>query len=265
MRLISSDPDLSTLIERMRKNEINLQPDFQRGEVWGIGKKRRLIDTILRQWHVPPVHLIANTEDDIEEVLDGQQRLTAIRDFAEGAIAVDGTLEPADSKIAALDGLTYADLPDTVRRRFERYSLRVLTATDYSPEEPGELFFRLNQPTNLTAAEQRNAFYGEARAQVKRVVRKFELWGLSRDVLGFSNSRMAYDDIVARVCFTIENKRLHDKVTAAGVTARYRTTKAFGRTTMKRCSLALELFGSALRLTKNRASGFRVGLSQSRV
>ncbi len=58
MRLIPSDPDVETIVSRIRRRDLILQPEFQRGEVWSDVKKRRLIDGILRNWHVPPVHVV---------------------------------------------------------------------------------------------------------------------------------------------------------------------------------------------------------------
>lgn len=248
MILLPWDPDLHTLLRRIVTGDINLQPDFQRGEVWGDPKKRRLIDTILREWHIPPVHVVVDPETGRHEVLDGQQRLAAIRDFANGELTVDGSCLPHDEEIASLDGLTFSELPEKFRRRFETYPLRVIRITDFLPDEPGELFFRLNQPTNLTAAEQRNAFYGKARAQVKDLVSEFDLFGVNSEVLGFKNSRMAYDDVIAKVCYSHHVGDLRTKVTAGVVTALFRSGEPFKPDAVSRVREALGLFGAAGRL-----------------
>jgi hypothetical protein len=52
----------------------------------------------------------------------------------------------------------------------------------------------LNQPTSLTGAEQRNAFFGPVRAQIKEFVEALEKMGLGKEFLAFSNSKMAYHD-----------------------------------------------------------------------
>lgn len=243
MKLVPWDPDLQTLLTRIKSKDINLQPDFQRGEVWGDPKKKRLIDTILREWHVPPVHVVVEEETELQEVLDGQQRLVAIRDFALGEITVDGNCQPYDEEISALHGKTYEELPDKYRRRFDNYALRVIRITDYRPDEPGELFFRLNQPTSLTAAEQRNAFYGKARAQVKGVVSKFETFGIDDKILGFKNSRMAYDDVVAKVCYSHHVRSLQVKVTAGVVSSLFRSGEPFSEDAVLSVYDALVLFG----------------------
>jgi hypothetical protein len=164
VQLQPSDPDIQTIVGRIRNGDLDLQPEFQRGEVWPLIKKKRLIDSILRNWHIPPIHVVVD-EEGRQVVLDGQQRLVSIRDFVDGKFAIDGSIEPSDASIKLLDGLSYETLPPEVRRSFDQFTIRVFRITDYSPEEPGELFFRLNQMTYLTAAEQRNAFFGPVRQQ----------------------------------------------------------------------------------------------------
>ena len=64
-----SNVDLETVVLRIKEGDINLQPDFQRGEVWSDLKKKKLIDTILRGWKVPPIHMIVGNNEEIEENL----------------------------------------------------------------------------------------------------------------------------------------------------------------------------------------------------
>lgn len=241
MRLIPSDPDLKTVVARIQSGDLDLQPDFQRGEVWSETKKRRLIDSILRDWHVPPIHVIEVDEGQV--VLDGQQRLAAIRDFVDGDIRVDGDIEPYDEKISALDGLSYGELPPSWRRRFDQFTIRVIRITDYDPDEPGELFYRLNQPTSLTSAEQRNAFFGPVRRQIKMLVTALENNGIDSQFIGFSNSRMAYDDVLARVCVAIENKSIKQRITSTSLANWYRSEAPFSDFTIKTCLRAIRILG----------------------
>ncbi|MED3934402.1 DUF262 domain-containing protein [Priestia megaterium] len=245
MRLLPSDPDIQTIVARIKSKDINLQPDFQRGEVWGEPKKRRLIDSILREWHVPPIHVVEVKETAKQDVLDGQQRLASIRDFVEGAIRVDGFTQPEDSEIVELDGLTYEGLPEKWRRKFDQFTIRIFKIIDYKPEEPGELFYRLNQPANLTAAEQRNAFFGPARQQIKDLAEFMEEIGLSSTVLGFSNSRMAYDDVIARVCYALDKETLIEKITGARITNKYRSKEEFSEHSLFRTKQAIMLMGES--------------------
>lgn len=227
MRLTPSDPDVETLVGRIASEEIDLQPDFQRGEVWPTSKKQRLIDSILREWHVPPIHLIIDPDTHRAAVLDGQQRLAAIRDFACDVLRIDGSIEPLDDAIQRLDGLTFSQLPREWKARFNQFTIRVFRISDYEPAEPAELFFRLNQPTALTSAEKRNAFFGVPREQIRSLVGRMEAAGLSKQFWGFSGARMAYDDIFARACLTLENGTFKTKISSTALADRYRSGRPF--------------------------------------
>lgn len=225
MRLSATDPDLETLVGRIERGDIDLQPDFQRGEIWAVTKKKRLIDSILRQWHIPPVHLVVR-QNGIQEVLDGQQRLAAIRDFVRNEFSIDGHIEPSDITILPLNRLKYRDLPEDTRRQFDRFTIRTFLLTDYNPEEPGELFFRLNQISSLTSAEQRNAFYGAARDQVRSVVDHMAN-NIGEDRIGFSNKRMAYDDVISKFLYHWEVGSIAIKTSSGDLSERFRRNEEF--------------------------------------
>ncbi|MGW6005219.1 DUF262 domain-containing protein [Oerskovia enterophila] len=204
MKLEKSDLQLETIVTRIREGELDLQPNFQRGEIWDTKRRQRLIDTILREWYVPAIHIVVDSNGE-EVVLDGQQRLAAIRDFFSDEVKIDGTIEPHDESIANLDGCKYSALPPAVRKAVNRFVLPIITLSDYRAQEPNELFFRLNQAYNLTPPEKRNALHGPARDQVKQLVSKLTTEGLlDSSKIGFSNGRLAYDDIIARTCVALE-------------------------------------------------------------
>ena len=255
MNLTPSDPDIETIVSRIAKGDLDLQPSFQRGEVWSDAKKAKLIDTILREWHIPPIHIIQVKESGKLQVLDGQQRLAAIRDFVNNKIKVNGSLQPSDVRLEDLNGKVYSDLPDEVRRKFDQFTLRIFRISDYLPGEPGELFYRLNQPATLTAAEQRNAFFGPAREQVKQLVSSFGEYGLTDGFIGFNNDRMAYDDVLARLCIFLEAGSLRHKLSAGILADRYRSEFPFSDHAVGLAECALQRLGSISKLVGT-APGF---------
>ena len=227
MLLNSSDPNISTVLDRIKKNRLDLQPNFQRGEVWGLAKKQRLIDTILRGWHIPPIHVIDVFGSNKAEVLDGQQRLAAIRDFVADKFTFNAKFDPIFDKFQELDGLKYSEFSEDAQGIIDDFTLRVISISNYEPGEPAELFYRLNQPTNLTSAEQRNAYFGIARQQVKDLSEIMENLGYCNATIGFANSRMAYDDVLAKLLLTLEFSNLDNKISSNLVTQRYRDTHGF--------------------------------------
>jgi hypothetical protein len=231
VKLDKSDLQLETIVSRINAGELDLQPNFQRGEIWDNKRRQRLVDTILRDWYIPAIHIVIDPDGN-EVVLDGQQRLAAIRDFFANGIAINGKTEPENDEIKALGGMRYRDLPDRVRRAVNRFVLPIITLTRYEPQEPNELFFRLNQSYNLTPPEKRNALHGRARNQVKDlVVELTEIGLLQRERIGFTNGRLAYDDIVARTCVAIEMGTLRRHINNTVVEQHYRD-QAFSESTI---------------------------------
>jgi hypothetical protein len=200
----------------------DLQAEFQRGEVWTNKKKQRLIDTILRGWQMPSIHLLRSHDYGRMTVLDGQQRLVAIRDFMEGDFRVNGDIPPFNAATSSLGGLTYRQFPAWAQDAFDRYMIPVVRVEDYNPDEVAELFYRLNQGTRLTAAEHRNAFHGPVGKQIKDIANEFVSLSGDQSFLGFSNLRMAYDDVLAHLANTLMEGTLWSRVNSNSVTEMYK-------------------------------------------
>lgn len=250
MKQDRSDPDIETIIGRIESGQYNLQPDFQRGEVWDQIKQQRLIDSILRKWHIPPIHLV-RLKNGKKDVLDGQQRLVAIRDFVNGEFRINGFLDPSEKGLTKLDNRFFDELPQKIIEDFRAYSISIIEISDYRPEEPGELFFRLNMPTSLTPPEKRNAFYGPVRTSIKALVHKFSDSNINEHNIGFSNKRMAYDDVVARFAVTLENKTLAKKVLASDIESRYRSSEDIPKYVIDEVNGSLVLFAEVVNYGQN--------------
>ncbi len=247
MKCESTDIEIETLVNRIKNEDMDLQPDFQRGEIWTKQKKQKLIDSILRGWKIPPIHVIHNHDTAVDEVLDGQQRLVTIRDFFNNEISIDGNIQPEDARMKGLDGLYYKDLPKDMQRRLRQYSIVVIRLTEYNPEEPAELFYRLNQPMSLTSAEQRNAYIGVTRDQIRELTNKFMDLGAGKESIGFSNSRMAYDEVISKFCYTIETGTLKKKITSNDISNQYRQAIPFSDRCILVADKTLEKFMECVR------------------
>lgn len=261
MKCSVTELEIETVYNRIEKNDIKLQPDFQRGEVWTDQRKKKLIDSILRGWKIPPIHVIEG-EDYLDEVLDGQQRLVTIRDFINGKIKINGNLLPLDNSITNLNGLSFKQLNLDIQRRFYKYSITFIRLTQYSPQEPAELFYRLNQPATLTSAEQRNAFIGKTRSQVKDLVNLFEKSGANKETIGFSNSRMAYDEIISKLCYAIEINAMSKKITSNMVSDKYRMDDGFSNEIIEKVRHVLVYFMESV-LTYNNKSFIKLSINKA--
>src|SRR4051812_39603622 len=68
---------LDKIYKRRDRYEI---PEWQREEVWDLPRKQQLIDSVLRGWKLPKFYFV-KLDDEEYEVVDGQQRLSAIYEF----------------------------------------------------------------------------------------------------------------------------------------------------------------------------------------
>lgn len=138
-----------------------LDPEYQRRHRWSIERKSRLIESFLMNVPVPPVFLY---ERDLArfEVMDGRQRLSAIKEFYEDGFELRGLQYWGD-----LIGRRYSTLPGKVRDGIDRRyisSIILLKETASSPEQEAFLkkmvFERLNSGgVALSSQETRNAVY----------------------------------------------------------------------------------------------------------
>ncbi|WP_346815329.1 DUF262 domain-containing protein [Aeromonas hydrophila] len=274
MKINAKDPDISSIYQRIKRGSIDLRPDFQRDMVWNKSKKQGLIDTILRDWKFPPVFFVITTDNEMMEVLDGQQRLSAIVEFLENEIPIDGNIEPYDESIQKLHGLRFNQLPERVRFRIEQYSIRIHELYDYQEGEPYELFFRLNQGVTLTPAEKRNTFFGPVREQIKNFVACMNELKIDGSRIGFNNNRLAYDDVMARFVYAIHTKIINKKITDVHLVDFYRAgspvpyeTEIRVLSAIKALAEACEVsasFGSKLKLNKPTLLTWLIYLSNDR-
>jgi len=77
------DPEVESLHKKFKKGRLNIQPGFQRQFVWDKVKSSRLIESALLDIPIPIIYL-SEDKDGRDNVIDGQQRLTAFFSFIDG-------------------------------------------------------------------------------------------------------------------------------------------------------------------------------------
>jgi hypothetical protein len=138
-----------------------LNPDFQRRHRWDKEKQSRLIESFIMNVPVPPVFLYEDAFSHYE-VMDGQQRLTAIKDFYRNQYPLEGLQFWPE-----LNGRHYNLLPSQVQKGIDRRylsSIVLLKETAKYPKEATRLkqlvFQRINSGgVRLEHQETRNAIY----------------------------------------------------------------------------------------------------------
>lgn len=146
MHVERAELELESLVARMDRRELYPRSDLFAVVGWNETRQQRFIDTILRDWCVPEIHVAADPTDpaDREVVVDGGQRLLTLRRFFRDELTCAGGQAPDHDEVRSLDGLRFSDLPRDVRRRVRRFRMTVVVLSGYRPAELRELLVRLH-------------------------------------------------------------------------------------------------------------------------
>jgi hypothetical protein len=163
----SQSESVQTIVSRLENREVYI-PDYQRDcDQWDERKKSLFIESLLNNLTIPAFFLCEDKEGDAE-VIDGQQRLTTILQFArnEFPISDDARIDYLLPQAAHYRGKNYGQLPVDLRKTFNRYPLTII----YLPKSMTlgiklEVFRRINEGgTPLTGQDIRLAYYSQSKS-----------------------------------------------------------------------------------------------------
>ena len=190
---------VSDLLTWMDERTLILNADFQRRAVWQPQAKAYLIDTILRDRPMPNIYLRTKTDlktrRNYREVVDGQQRLRSIHEFANGDFAL--------GKIAGeFAGMRYDDLDPEAKEGFLSYRTGVVQLFNASDAEVLDVFHRINAHSlSLNRQELRHGKYqGSFRNTVVDGAKRWSvLWDRYRVVSIREWVRMVDNELIAQM------------------------------------------------------------------
>ncbi|MCA3322301.1 MAG: DUF262 domain-containing protein [Roseomonas sp.] len=129
--------EIVDLVNAMKRDQLTISPFFQRNLVWRDTHRREFIETIIKGFPFPQIFL-ARGPINLEEmtavqcVVDGQQRLNAIRDFVSDRLEVQGKL--------------FSHLSVKAKEDFLKYEVAVIDFDlETTDERLKEIFHRLNR------------------------------------------------------------------------------------------------------------------------
>jgi hypothetical protein len=160
---------IATFWENYLLGKYNFDPPYQRQSVWNDEKQSFFIDSILKNFPIPPIFLHQHIDEasgkTTYDVIDGKQRLLALIRFIKNEIPISNEREQGDafydSKSA---GATFEELnrPElvTYKKQFWRYAIPIEYIDTTSADIIDDIFDRLNRNGEpLTGQELRNAKY----------------------------------------------------------------------------------------------------------
>ena len=162
------------LVELRKENIMVPNPEYQRGEVWTPDQQRKLIDSVLRDYQLPIIYLhdikktVAGKTQERLEIIDGQQRTSALRNFIEGAFPlfnVDDEKAKFPAFLQKYDcpwgGKNFDGLSNELQSKLLETKLPVAFITTDDGNEVRDLFVRLQSGRPLNPQEKRDSYPGE--------------------------------------------------------------------------------------------------------
>jgi hypothetical protein len=190
---------ITDIINWYKSKELVINDTFQRHSVWTPQAKTLLIDTILNELPLPKIFIRtkidAKQQKTIKEIVDGQQRIRSIVEFANNEFALNNKSENYSGKY-------YKNLSTEMQEAFLGFTItaeQLLNATD---DDVIDIFARLNSYTvSLNAAEKRHASYQtELKFFIRRMsvkyrwfIEKYKIFSLTQ------RFRMADDEFFAEI------------------------------------------------------------------
>ncbi len=194
---------INDFVEWDKQEQLQLNPSFQRRQVWSDKAKSYLMDTIIRGKPIPKIFIRqkinVTTKKSLREVVDGQQRLRTILSFIK-----DG-FEVSKRQNKEHGGRRFSQLPEEVQSQILSYELAVDLLINLPDSEVLDIFGRLNSYAIVLNEQERiNAtHFGSFKILADEIGRKYyEYWttqGIlsARDILRMQEVNLVADLLIA--------------------------------------------------------------------
>jgi hypothetical protein len=177
------------LVAAWKDGSLKINEEYQRGAEWTEPQAQGLIDSIFRQYPIPPIFLhqirskgLGGIESIRYEIVDGQQRIRAMADFHSNKFPL---LDAADKKLRLPNSLRhlpapwgkrrFSELDEKLRMELRAKQIDVFVISELvDPDEVRDLFIRLQSGTALTRQQIRDAWPGTVGPFIERLAGKLK-------------------------------------------------------------------------------------------
>lgn len=212
----SNNINIATFWENYNLNKYEFSPPYQReGDVWTETEKSYLIDTILKNFPMPPIFLHQHIDNasgkTVYDVIDGKQRLSAIISFLKNEIPVPEDFSEDQFGDEILDGLFFSDFDNPIltewKKSLWKYEITIEYIETDETKVVNHIFDRLNRNGRpLLPQELRRAKWGGS--SFYNMISEFSaLPVFSKIISNLKINRLEHHEFITELFFlTAENK-----------------------------------------------------------
>lgn len=200
-----------------KEGSLIVDDSYQRRSVWGEKDKVRLIETILLQMIVPELFFWRaktdpQTGSSITHIVDGQQRIKAISEFANGQFKLSERYLINEAKKDQFKDKFFNDLSDAEKTNFWNYTLVVIDIkSETERNEIVDVFNRLNLTNySLNSQEKRHTKSGLF-AELAEEIASEPFWGNYKLFSGVDVKRMKDVEFCANL-IVLQQKGIIDQI-----------------------------------------------------
>lgn len=207
LKVSYSDLTISEFYESYLLNKYDFNPAYQRDSVWSEDKREFLIDSILKNFPIPPIFLKMNlnpkTGKTVYDVIDGKQRLLSIIGFIEGNVYLPDNFSEGPFGNEELNGLSFDELDGIgdYKKNFWSYQIPIAYIDTQSEEAINGIFDRLNRNgVPLTPQELRNSLYRDS--SILRLIKTLsdvDFWKARLEVV--KTERLEHHEFISELIF----------------------------------------------------------------
>jgi hypothetical protein len=188
------------------RNELVLQPKFQRRDVWSDKARSYLMDTIIRGKPIPKIYMRQDVNPKsrraVREIVDGQQRLNTVLKFLKNGFKI------SKSHHETLGGKTFSGLDTGTQRDILKYEFVVDLLQDMPDNEVFNVFARINTYSEkLKPQELRNSkWFGDFKSCVYLLSEEFTTFFIGNKI--FSEKavlRMAEAEFISDLILAMQD------------------------------------------------------------
>jgi hypothetical protein len=187
-----------------KRSLLDLNPWFQRGDVWSDEQRAKLVDSFLTKTPIPAVYLELYKKQggyDYFRVIDGKQRLTSLTDFIQNKFAITYEGQPEDCEWKGRKWDREPFLQDTFEAR--EIPVIILDTNNCTESERDAIeeyvFQRWNDQSSLTYAELRHSIKGVLNDLIE--TKLLPIFMEKYPILAKDNKRMVVNEIIERIVY----------------------------------------------------------------